>query len=104
MIVLIGVIGILTLIGICCLVFSANECMNKEPDSDAEEEYGEEDYGEEAPEGEVEQDEETAEANEVAEDFVAKVVVVGAKGVGKTVLWSRYTRGLIPKINIPTKS
>lgn len=30
--------------------------------------------------------------------------MVGAQGVGKTLLWSRYTRGLIPKINIPTKS
>ena len=37
-------------------------------------------------------------------NFVAKVVLVGAKGAGKTLLWSRYMRGLIPNPNIPTKS
>lgn len=51
MIVLIGVIGVLTSIGICCFIFSLNECNNKEPDSDLEE-YGEEDYGEEEAEDE----------------------------------------------------
>ena len=103
MAVLIGVISILTCIGVCCFVFSINECNNKEPDSDAEdEEYGEEDYG--AEEGEGEGEEEAQMATEVAEDFVARIVIVGAKGVGKTLLWSRYSRGLIPKINIPTKS
>ena len=92
----------MTGIGICCFVFSANECWNKEPDSDAEdEEYGEE----EAPEEEVpEVANEIDEEVDLAEDFVAKIVLVGEKGVGKTLLWSRYTRGLIPKINIPTKS
>lgn len=104
MAVLIGVISILTLIGVCCFVFSLNECNNKEPDSDAEEEYdyGDEE-GEEAEEGEEGEGEEPI-PTEVGEDFVAKIVIVGAKGVGKTLLWSRYSRGLIPKINIPTKS
>ena len=107
MIVLVGVIGILTAIGICCFIFSLNECNNKEPDSDAEEEeYGDE-YGEEQAEGEGEgegEGETDAIPTEVADDFVARLVMVGAKGVGKTLLWSRYTRGLIPKINVPTKS
>jgi len=35
---------------------------------------------------------------------VAKIVLVGARDVGKTLIWSRYTRGLIPKVNMPTKS
>ena len=103
MAVLVGVISILTLIGVCCFIFSLNECNNKEPDSDAEEEV---DYGEEV-EGEGEEGEEEGGdpmATEVAEDFVARIVMVGAKCVGKTLLWSRYSRGLIPKINIPTKS
>jgi len=49
MLVLIGVIGILTAIGICCFLFAIPECSNKEPDSDEEEE---EDYGAEEDEGE----------------------------------------------------
>ena len=93
--------GILSTIGACCFLFSIRECREKEPDSDVEEEdYGEEaGYGEEA-EGEAEEHV----TDKVAENFVAKIVLVGAKGVGKTLLWSRYSRGIIPKINIPTKS
>jgi GTPase SAR1 family protein len=68
-------------------------CNNKEPDSDAEDEEEEEET-EAADEGE-----EPA----LADDFVAKIVIVGASGSGKTLLWSRYTRGLVPKVNIPTK-
>ena len=53
MFVLIGVITILTIIGLCCFLFAIQELCgnNKEPDSDEEdEEYGEEE--EAADEGE----------------------------------------------------
>ena len=41
--------------------------------------------------------------HELLSNFVAKTVIVGSNKVGKTLLWSRYTRGLIPNPNIPTK-
>jgi len=97
MIVLIGVISILTFIGLCCFICALPElCANKEPDSDAEEE-------EEGEEEEKTEATDAGEEPEMADNFVAKIVIVGASGTGKTLLWSRYTRGLVPKVNIPTK-
>lgn len=95
MFVLITVIAILAGIGLCCFLFAIQELFNnKEPDSDAEDEEEEDGETEAADEGE-----EPA----LADDFVAKIVIVGASGSGKTLFWSRYTRGLVPKVNIPTK-
>lgn len=41
---------------------------------------------------------------QIRDEFVGKIILVGAKGVGKTLLWSRYSRGTIPNPNIPTKT
>merc|ERR1712228_194438 len=61
--------------------------------------------------GEVGEDEEeetglmeSKTTTEITQDFVAKIVIVGEAGVGKTLFWSRYTRGLVPKVNMPTKN
>ena len=93
--VIIGIVGFLCLIGILCCFLAYKE-FRRVDIINTDDEAENEETAEENSEGDMAE-------HEVLSNFVAKTIIVGSKGVGKTLLWSRYTRGLIPNPNIPTK-
>ena len=95
--VIIGIVGFLVLIGIIMFIFAYREWTRRVHTTDSADE------GEEIEEASSENSEGEIAEHEVLSNFVAKTIIVGSKGVGKTLLWSRYTRGIIPSPNIPTK-